>query len=226
MTIAPDVPQRAAAPVTRESLDSAGRTGTLRVLVSHPCRLTGEVLAQSLGASGDVAALKLVQSSHDLDELAAAWRPQVVVMAGVAGTTQVELARTIATQHRCGVVVVATEPSRASVDATFGQCNVSLLSHHSPLAQLVHAVRGAAVGCPTIDSAFVHDGDGGRACPLSDREREVLVLTSEGLPLKEIAEQLFLTPGTVRNISSAAIKKLDARNRYDAARVAHSMGWL
>ena len=59
-----------------------------------------------------------------------------------------------------------------------------------------------------------------------DRRQVQLVLTAEGLPLKEIATKLFLTPGTVRNISSAAIKKLSARNRYDAARAAHAKGWL
>jgi two-component system, NarL family, response regulator DesR len=204
----------------------AAPQAVLRVLMCHPCRLTGEVLAQALAGSGEVAALKLVHSTAELGELVGAWKPHVVVMAGIAGSAQIDLARTLADEHRCGVVVVATEPSRASVDATLGRTNVSLLSHHSPLTHLVHALRGAATGCPTIDSSFVGPAEGGAACPLTEREREVLLMTTEGLPLKEIATKLFLTPGTVRNISSAAIKKLDARNRYDAARAAHAKGWL
>ncbi|YAL83265.1 response regulator transcription factor [Dermacoccaceae bacterium W4C1] len=206
--------------------DEASRPqATIRILMSHPCRLTGEVLAQSLVASGGVAGMKLVASNDELAEIAEAWKPHVVVMAGVSGPAQIELARALAESRGCGVVVVATEPSRASVDATLGRCNVSLLSHHSPLTHLVHAVRGAAVGCPTIDSSFSGD-PGTSGCTLTDREREVLLLTTEGLPLKEIATRLYLTPGTVRNISSAAIRKLSARNRYDAARAAHAKGWL
>jgi two-component system response regulator DesR len=42
----------------------------------------------------------------------------------------------------------------------------------------------------------------------------------------EIARRLFLSEGTVRNHLSAAIQKLSARNRMEAARVAREKGWL
>jgi two-component system response regulator DesR len=64
------------------------------------------------------------------------------------------------------------------------------------------------------------------ASPLSRRERDVMILTSTGCPIKEIAAKLYLTPGTVRNVSSSAIRKASARNRFEAARVASSHGWL
>ena len=44
--------------------------------------------------------------------------------------------------------------------------------------------------------------------------------------VKEIAQQLFLSAGTVRNLSSSAIRKLNGRNRFDAARIAYERGWL
>lgn len=198
----------------------------LRLVVGHPCRLTGEVLAQSLGGSGDFAAIKLVHGLEQVPAVVAAWRPHVVLLAGVVGQPQLELAKEISATHRCGVVVVATEPSRAAVDTALRQGNISLLSHQAGLAHLLHAVRGTAMGCPTIDTSFAPTGEDADGCTLTPRERDVLLLTTEGLPVKEIATRLFLTGGTVRNISSAAIRKVGARNRYEAARMAHDKGWL
>jgi two-component system response regulator DesR len=38
--------------------------------------------------------------------------------------------------------------------------------------------------------------------------------------------ELYLSAGTIRNLASAAIKKLDARNRYDAVRIASERCWI
>jgi two-component system response regulator DesR len=62
--------------------------------------------------------------------------------------------------------------------------------------------------------------------PLSDKERQALLLASQGLTTQQIAEKLFLSPGTVRNYLSEAIAKLHAENRVDAARIARHKGWL
>lgn len=59
---------------------------------------------------------------------------------------------------------------------------------------------------------------------LSQRERDVLRSTATGASVKEIAREFYLAPGTVRNLTSSAIKKLQARNRYDAARIAEELG--
>ena len=67
-------------------------------------------------------------------------------------------------------------------------------------------------------------GSAGRV--LNEREREILRLTALGSPIKEIADQMFLAPGTVRNLTSALIKKLSGRNRFDAVRIARERGWL
>lgn len=62
--------------------------------------------------------------------------------------------------------------------------------------------------------------------PLTDRQREVLRLSTEGTSTAEIAQRLGLSGGTVRNYLSEAIAKLGAANRIDAARIARSKGWL
>ena len=61
---------------------------------------------------------------------------------------------------------------------------------------------------------------------LSTRELEVLGLAAEGESVKEIADRLYLSGGTVRNYLSAVISKTGARNRLDAIRIARKDGWL
>ncbi|MFT2089542.1 response regulator transcription factor [Paraglaciecola sp. 2405UD69-4] len=62
--------------------------------------------------------------------------------------------------------------------------------------------------------------------PLSDKERHALRLAKDGLSTEKIAEKLFLSTGTVRNYLSSASSKLNAKNRVEAARIAHQNGWL
>jgi two-component system response regulator DesR len=62
--------------------------------------------------------------------------------------------------------------------------------------------------------------------PLSDKERHALRLAKDGLSTEDIAKKLFLSTGTVRNYLSAASSKLNAKNRIEAARIAHQNGWL
>jgi two-component system response regulator DesR len=62
--------------------------------------------------------------------------------------------------------------------------------------------------------------------PLTDREREVLVAARNRGSVGELAKQLMLSPGTVRNYLSSAIQKLDAHNRAEAIDIAAEKGWL
>jgi two-component system response regulator DesR len=54
----------------------------------------------------------------------------------------------------------------------------------------------------------------------------VLRLAGEGMASGDIAGELGLSDGTVRNYLSEAISKLGASNRVEAARIARTKGWL
>ena len=62
--------------------------------------------------------------------------------------------------------------------------------------------------------------------PLTDRERQALRLAGEGASTQDIAQQMALSQGTVRNYLSEAISKLQAANRVEACRIARQNGWL
>lgn len=61
---------------------------------------------------------------------------------------------------------------------------------------------------------------------LSARERDVLKLLAKGLSNKEIASQLYLSDGTVRNYVTSLMTKLGANNRTEAVLIATEKNWL
>ena len=61
---------------------------------------------------------------------------------------------------------------------------------------------------------------------LSEREREVLSLIAVGRTNREIGEELYLSPHTVKEHTSAVYRKLGARNRAEAVQRAQRMGLL
>ena len=95
----------------------------------------------------------------------------------------------------------------------------------SPSAQLADALRqvhrGGRVIDPQLAMAAWTEQD-----PLTDRERQVLRLAGEGSSSADIAEQLSLSQGTVRNYLSEIISKLGVSNRIEAHRLARQQGWL
>ena len=62
--------------------------------------------------------------------------------------------------------------------------------------------------------------------PLSDREREVLVMLAQGIPNKEIADKLHIAEGTVKNHVTNILDKLQVQNRTQAADIARRRGLL
>jgi two-component system response regulator DesR len=62
--------------------------------------------------------------------------------------------------------------------------------------------------------------------PLSEREREVVSLIAAGSTNREIAEQLFLSPHTVKEYTSGVYRKLGVRNRAEAVQKAQRLGLI
>lgn len=92
--------------------------------------------------------------------------------------------------------------------------------------ELAVAIRRTVAGERVVDPQLAAQAMSEGESPLSPREGEVLSASSDGSSVAEVARSLFLSEGTVRNHLSAAIQKLNARNRADAARIANEKGWL
>jgi two-component system response regulator DesR len=95
----------------------------------------------------------------------------------------------------------------------------------APASELADAIRRVHAGGRAIDPALAAEA-WGEPDPLTDRERQVLRLAGQGRSGADIAAELRLSEGTVRNYLSEAISKLGAANRVEAARIARERGWL
>jgi two-component system response regulator DesR len=95
----------------------------------------------------------------------------------------------------------------------------------APAENLAEALRTVHRGGRSIDPQLAVDA-WSDADPLNERERQVLRLAGEGRSASEIASQLNLSHGTIRNYLSEAIGKLGVGNRIEAYRLARQKGWL
>lgn len=200
---------------------------TIRIVVADERRLISETIAETLKHVRDFDVVETVNDSRQIIPTVQRVRPTVAVLGATApGRDELHLADELkAAVPDCGIAVITAEPSRAVLGRAMTGA-FSVIPNHARLTHLVHAIRGIVAGCPTIDPSLLRPPPARSCRQLNEREREVLRLTAGGAPIKEIAAELYLSPGTVRNVTSSAIKKLEGRNRFDAARIAGSRGWL
>ncbi len=87
------------------------------------------------------------------------------------------------------------------------------------VARLLEAARPAAGAHPTVSQSALVE-------PLTNRELDVLALLAQRKTNKEIALQLGITPGTVRQHSHNLYQKLEVSNRREAVAKAFDLGML
>ncbi|MFB9068623.1 response regulator transcription factor [Pseudofulvimonas gallinarii] len=174
--------------------------------------------------------LQLVGEASDGEQ---AWRllrdlkPDLLVTdIEMPGLTGLELAQRVQRHGLATRVVIVTTFGRAGYLRRALDAGVSgYLLKDAPAERLADALRTVHRGGRAIDPELAVEA-WGESDPLTDRERQVLRLAGEGLGAQEIAEQLNLSHGTVRNYLSEAIGKLGVGNRIEAYRLAHQKGWL
>ncbi|HEY3519882.1 MAG TPA: response regulator transcription factor [Rhodanobacteraceae bacterium] len=199
----------------------------IRVLLAEDQAMLRSALAALLALESDIDVLGSAPDGE------AAWRelqrlkPDVLVSdIEMPGLTGLELAQRIRRQELPVKVVIVTTFARSGYLRRALDAGVSgYLLKDAPAEQLADALRKVHRGGRAIDPELALEA-WSEADPLNDRERQVLRLAGEGRSAGEIATQLNLSHGTVRNYLSEAIGKLGVGNRIEAYRLARQKGWL
>jgi len=154
-------------------------------------------------------------------------KPDVVLTdIEMPGMTGLDLAAALRERGSTARIIILTTFARAGYLRRALEVGASgYLLKDAPSAQLADAVRRVVAGGRAIDPTLATEA-WTEPDPLTDRERQVLRLSDEGRSGAEIARELKLSEGTVRNYLSETIGKLGARNRVEAARLARQKGWL
>lgn len=200
----------------------------IRVLLAEDQDLVRGAMAALLGLEPDIEVVAEVDRGDEVVAGALHSRPHVALldieMPGRDGIdAAVELRRQL---PECRVLMLTTFGRPGYLRRAMASGASGFLLKDAPARELAVAIRrtvaGERVVDPELAAQALSDGDS----PLSGREAEVLAAAVDGSSVAEVARRLFLSEGTVRNHLSAAIQKLNARNRMEAVRIAEEKGWL
>ncbi|HKA49744.1 MAG TPA: response regulator transcription factor [Candidatus Dormibacteraeota bacterium] len=200
----------------------------IRVLIAEDQAMIRGALAALLAREQDIEVVARVERGDAVIEEALRTNPDVALldieMPGQDGITAAAGLREKLPSCRVLILTIFGRPGylRRAVDSGVA----GFLLKDAPPEELAAAVRKAAAGEQVIDSKLAIAALQEGSSPLTPRERDVLALSVRGATVDEVARQLHLTRGTVRNHLSIAIQKLRARNRVEAARIAEEKGWL
>ncbi|HUE27911.1 MAG TPA: response regulator transcription factor [Solirubrobacteraceae bacterium] len=162
------------------------------------------------------------RTSTEALELTRSFEPDVALVdLFLAGESGAELSRAIRAASARTRVLLISGAGRMSTAAARAAGASGFISKDSPAGDVVAAVRTVGYGMTT----FAPKSDQPEPL-LSEREREVLDLIAAGSTNKEIADDLFLSPHTVKEHTSALYRKLGARNRAEAVQRAQRIGLL
>lgn len=186
------------------------------------------------------ALASLLNAEHDMEVTATASngkealaalrkrRPEVLVTdIEMPQMTGLELAASVRAEAPSVRVVMLTTFARPGYLRRALDAGVqAYLLKDRPAKELAEAVRRVHRGLRVIDPDLAAEMWTVESDPLTERERQILARAGEGRTTAEVAQELGLSDGTVRNYLSEAISKLGASNRIDAARLARAKGWL
>jgi two-component system response regulator DesR len=201
---------------------------TVRVLLAEDQAMVRGALSALLSLEDDIEIVSEASRGDEVLPAALDTLPDVALLdIEMPGGDGLEVAAVLHERlPSCLVVILTTFGRSGYLKRAMESGAVGFLLKDAPASDLAGAIRSAMKGervvDPALAAAALSEGDN----PLTEREREVLAASEGGATIEDVAARLYLSEGTVRNYLSTAIKKLGARNRVEAARLAERKGWL
>ncbi len=200
---------------------------TIRVLIAEDQGMVLGALAALLEIEGDIAVVAQARNGREALDAIIGNHPDVLITdIEMPLMTGLELAGELKRRHIGTRVIILTTFARSGYLRRALDAGASgYLLKDMRAEELADAVRRVHRGLRVIDPELAAEA-WSEMDPLTDRERQVLRMAGDGLASNDIASNLNLSEGTVRNYLSEAISKLGAANRVEAARIARAKGWL
>jgi two-component system response regulator DesR len=200
---------------------------TIRVVIAEDQGMVLGALGALLEIEGDISVLAQARNGKEALRAVLEQKPDVFITdIEMPELTGLDVAAELKRRRTGTRVIILTTFARAGYLRRALEAGASgYLLKDMRAEELAEAVRRVHQGLRVIDPELATEA-WAEPDPLTDRERQVLRLAGDGMASTDIADELGLSEGTVRNYLSEAISKLGANNRVEAARIARTNGWL
>ena len=200
----------------------------IRLLVADDETLVREALAVLLGLEPDITVIAQADNGADAVTLAETRLPDFAVLdLEMPPEDGLWAAERIREANPDVKVMLVTRHARPGVLRRALAAGVSgFVPKTTPAERLAQIIRDIGQGRRYIDPEIAATALTENRSPLTERELDLLRAARGGGTIEEIAAELHLAPGTVRNYLSTAMRKLDKKTRHAAAQHAWEQGWI
>lgn len=217
--------------VVRADADACS-PGPATVLIVDDHSAIREGLKAALGSSGDFQVIDEASDANQALDLVRKAPPDIVIMdISLPGRNGIEAAQAIHAICPTTRIVAYTMYAESGFVAGMAKAGVdAYVLKGEPLASLLDALRLAREGKSRIPDGFpaaivererdAQDVPGDLVRSLSRREREVFLILADGRSVKQAAFDLGLSPKTVETYKYRLMRKLNATNAVDLAKIA------
>ena len=197
----------------------------IRIVIAEDQRMVLGALGSLLNLEEDMEVIGKANNGKEALELIDQLQPDICIMdiempikSGLDAAEELK-------DHPCKVIILTTFARSGYFERARKAGVNGYLLKDSPSEELANSIRiimdGRRIYAPElVDMAFEEEN------PLTDRESQVLELIANGKNTKEIANELYITPGTVRNYISVILEKLQVGNRIEAISRFKEKGWF
>lgn len=197
----------------------------ITIVIAEDQRMLLGALASLLDLEDDMKVVGRAANGEEAIALVEKHRPDVCIMdIEMPAKSGLEAAEEL--KGKCKVIILTTFARAGYFERAIKAGVSGYLLKDSPSEELASSIRSIMSGRKIYASELMDEAYGGGDNPLTEREKEVLELVADGKNTKEIASELFLTTGTVRNYISVILDKLGVSNRIEAITRFKEKGWF
>lgn len=198
----------------------------LRILIAEDIAIVGEAFEALLTTEAGYEIVARVDRGDLVVKAAQLYRPDIALldidMPGASGIEAcAELTKAL---PECKVILLTALSGSGHLPRAMDAGASGYLLKSTTARQLIGGIRAVSEGHTVIDPGIAADAMRSDSTPLTDRELDILRLVDQAVPTAAIAEELFLSKGTVRNYLSNAMSKLNAVTRTEAVKTAKEQG--
>ncbi|WP_281869604.1 response regulator transcription factor [Brevibacillus parabrevis] len=197
----------------------------IRIVIAEDQRMLLGALASLLDLEEDMQVIGRASNGEDAVKLVHLHKPDICIMdiempvkSGLDAAEELK-------GSGCKVMILTTFARPGYFERALKAGANGYLLKDSPSEELASSIRSVMAGRRIYAPELVDEAYG-QENPLTEREKEVLLLIADGKNTKEIASQLFITTGTVRNYISVILDKLGVSNRIEAIMHFKEKGWF